>query len=146
MIFESLDIGTQNIILYNYETTTKFFIIVLFLFLSLLYLFVTSKKFKTTDNPLVSVFRVILWIASSVYMYSFPLVYIFLMYPSYASDTLIMTLLRFYSIGFIFITLYIVWNFAVMLPLQLVKVGKLNPEKFKNTLLKNVKLDKLKIK
>jgi hypothetical protein len=140
MTYNELSEGLQNIIWYNYESSTKFFIILLLLFVSMTYLYYIRPKFKETENPIIAVFRVIVWIISYMFLYSFPLLYVFLLAPGYEFNTLIIFLLRVYAIGFIFITLYVIFNFSVILPLQLLKQGKLSPDKFKNTLLKNLKL------
>ena len=146
MIFDNLDTNLQNVILYNYESSTKFFVVLLIFALSFLYLFYIRYKFKETLNPITAVVRVVLWISSWVFLYASPLMYIFYLAPGYSFNTLILFVLTVYSIIFVTVTAYVVWNFALLLPLSLLKVGLLSPEKFKNTLFKNLNLDKLKIK
>src|SRR6056297_1422973 len=145
-MFNNLNPELQNILIYNYQSSTKFFIILMLFVLSYLYLFYIREGFDITLNPYIALLRVLCWVCSWVFLYATPLMYIFYLTPDFGIETLLYLVLSLYSIMFVLVTIYFIINFAIILPISLLRIGLLNPEKFKNTLFKNLRLDKLKIK
>lgn len=139
MIYNNLNQDLQNILIYNYESSTKFFIIIALMFICTLYLFYIKKQQTKTDSLFIALYRVLLNLICNMYMYTFPLMYIFYLYPAYTFSNLVVWTLILYGIIIILFTIYIIWNIAVILPIQLVSVGLINQEKFKNILMEKFK-------
>ena len=138
MIYNTLSTDLQNLLIYNYESSTKFFIILILLFVSSLYLFYITKKFEETENMFVLLYRGVIKLMCYMYLYTFPLMYVFFLYPNYYFDNLVIWLLKVYSVGFIFFTVYLILYVFLMVK-EIISHFR-NPKKVKDILLRGLKL------
>lgn len=103
MYYDNLNLGLQNIIMYNYET---FFRIVLVLFLiiySFYYIFVINKESSKPDSKLVYMYRVITYSFSIVICWTSPFILVFWINPIYSLDSIF----SIYYIYYLFLIIYI---------------------------------------
>ncbi len=103
MYYENLNLGLQNIIMYNYET---FFRIVLVLFLiiySFYYIFVINKESSKPDSKLVYMYRIITYSFSIVVCWTSPFILVFWVNPIYNFDAIF----SIYYIYYLFLIIYI---------------------------------------
>jgi hypothetical protein len=139
MTYNNLNSELQNILVYNHEITIKFFILIGLLFVSCLYLFYISKQYNETDNIFTALYRVITKLLFNMYLYTFPLLYIFLMHPGYNFSNMVVWLISLYSICLMLFTIYIIYGLT-MLPVKILKAGLLNPKKIHQLMIKELKL------
>lgn len=98
----------NNLLIQNYETTTKLFILFGLFMFSMFYVFYLKKKQEPSQFFLVGTVRQILYILSCFYMWMFFLIFPIFMHPNVPIDNLLIFMFSSYSIGFtIFMIIFV---------------------------------------
>lgn len=139
MTFDNLDTGLQAMLLYNYNSMSKFLIILFILVISLIYLYFIRPTQKETDNMVIGLYRVLAYTTSYLFLVATPILFIFITTPGYSNTSLLLFVLSMYIIFIVMFTMYWILN-IVTIPISLFKVAGLSNEKLLEIMNKRVKL------
>jgi len=78
MGFETLSSELQNLMVVNYQYTAKWFIFILFTFLSLFYVSVIFSQRRKTTSIITLLYRIVFFVSSWVWLFASPLTFILL--------------------------------------------------------------------
>ena len=78
MGFETLSSELQNLMVVNYQYTAKWFIFILFTFLSLFYVSVIFSQRRKTTSIITLLYRIVFFVSSWVWLLASPLTFILL--------------------------------------------------------------------
>lgn len=113
MYYDNLNIGLQNIIMYNYETFFRIILVLFLIFYSFYYVFVINKNTSKPDSSLVYIYRVITYSLSIIVCWTSPFILIFFVNPIYNIDTIFSIYYIYYSFLIIYTTIIIFYFISV---------------------------------
>jgi len=113
MYFDNLEIGLQNVLLYNFEVYAKIWWIALLFIISIVYIWILRPKEQKTPFYSVSFMRGLVYIFSIINLISSPLLFLG-MHPEWDGFSFILTYVILYTI---FVVIYMIVLFRDVLVL-----------------------------